>query len=158
MPSRPVSSFEMSVLDGRVTQAHDDRVTQLLEFQAQQRKCLEQLVSQRGKDVASLTLPQPDVLVFDGDPINYNLFISAFENLIESKTDSSSARLFYLIQHMKGDVQELLKGCLTKPAEVGYSDARILLKDSTANHLRSRTLMSNGLSTDRRFAMRTLTH
>ena len=44
----------------------------------------------------------------DGDPVNYCNFIRSFENLIEAKTKNSSTRLYYLMQHTFGDVQELM--------------------------------------------------
>ena len=44
------------------------------------------------------SLPHPKVPIFDGSPMEYGLFIRAFENIIESKTSSSSERLYYLEQ------------------------------------------------------------
>ena len=52
----------------------------------------------------------------------------AFECLIEARTDSSSSRLYYLVQYTRGEVQELMRSCLpTKPDE-GYKEARKFLK------------------------------
>jgi len=42
----------------------------------------------------ALTLPQPDIPVFTGDPVEYCDFTQAFENLIERKTSSPSTRLY----------------------------------------------------------------
>lgn len=70
---------------------------------------------------AVLSLPQPEVPIFRGQPIEYYY---AFENLIKSKTDSSSARLY-----TARDVQELMHSCLAMSPEEGYREARRLLKE-----------------------------
>ena len=56
-------------------------------------------------------LPQLSVPVFDGNPIGYRTFARANESLIESRTFSSTDRLYYLEQFMAGDVQELVRSC-----------------------------------------------
>ena len=56
-----------------------------------------------GKHLA-LTLLQPVVQTFSGNPIDYWPFIRAFENLIEMKTSSKSAQSYYLMQYTTGEV------------------------------------------------------
>ena len=85
------------------------------------------LQTQKQSDNA-LMLPKPEVPVFSGDPMDYQTFIRAFENLIEASTDSNSARLYYLIQYTQGDVKELMKSCLWMKGEEGFAEARRLLK------------------------------
>ena len=63
-------------------------------LQQQQNNIVEMLVTQQKKS----SLPSPRVPNFDGDPLEYGSFIRAFENIIESKTSSSSERLYYLEQ------------------------------------------------------------
>ena len=63
-------------------------------LQQQQNKIVEMLVTQQKKS----SLPNPGVPNFDGDPLEYGSFIRAFEYIIESKTSSSSKRLYYLEQ------------------------------------------------------------
>ena len=77
----------------------------------------------------ALTLPQPDLPVFSGDPIEYCDFIRAFENLIERKTTNPSTRLYYLLQYTSGQVQDLVRSCLTMREDKGYDEARKLLAD-----------------------------
>ena len=74
------------------------------------------------------SLPQPRVSVFDGNPIEYRTFVRAFESLIESRTYSSTDRLYYLEQFTAGDVKELVRSCHHLPPEEGYDEARRLLK------------------------------
>ena len=93
------------------------RITQI---QDQQSNALQRL---------ALTLPQPSMPIFNGNLIDYCDFIRSFKHLIESKTTSPSARLYYLIQHTSGSVQELMRSCLTMNDDSGYEEARKLLKE-----------------------------
>ena len=90
---------------------------------------LQLLLIQQQEAIMALTLPQPELPVFTGDPIEYCDFIRAFENLVERKTSSSSARLYYLLQYTSGHVQDLVQSCLTMREDVGYSAARRLLAE-----------------------------
>ena len=69
-------------------------------LQQQQNKIVEMLATQQKKR----NLPQQRVPIFDGDPMDYGAFVRAFGNVIESKTSSSSERLYYLEQFTSGDV------------------------------------------------------
>ena len=71
----------------------------------------------------SLTLPSIEVPVFSGDPIDYTQFITAFENLIESKTQNNSTRLYYLTQYTRGDAKNLVSSYLHNPQD-GYMEAK----------------------------------
>ncbi|XP_028419080.1 uncharacterized protein LOC114544724 [Dendronephthya gigantea] len=77
----------------------------------------------------ALTLPHPDLPLFDGDPTKYCDLIRSFENLIEMKTSSPSSRLYYLVQYTTGQVQELMRSCLPKKNGEGYREARKLLSE-----------------------------
>ena len=100
----------------------------LLEAQFLQNQQFQALIRQQQESTLALTLPQPNVPIFSGNPIDYWTFIRAFENLIEHKTASESARLYYLVQYTTGEVQDLVKSCLTMREEVGYREARNLLQ------------------------------
>ena len=58
-------------------------------MQVQQNRIVELLAVKQNKS----RLPQPRVPMFDGNPVEYRSFIQAFENLIESRTQSSTERL-----------------------------------------------------------------
>ena len=79
----------------------------LLETQDRQSYMFNQLLQQQQASINALTLPQPDLPLFDGDPTKYCDFIRSFENLIEKKTSSSSARLYYLVQYTTGQVSRI---------------------------------------------------
>lgn len=71
-------------------------------LQQQQNKIMEMLATQQKKS----NLPQQQVPIFDGDPMEHDPFVGAFENIIEFKTSSSSERPYYLEQFTSGDVKE----------------------------------------------------
>ena len=97
-------------------------------MQHQQNSRMQELIQRQQESTLALTLPQPVIPTFSGNPIDYWPFIRAFENLIETKTPSESARLYYLVQYTTGEVQELVKSCLTMRTEDGYREARSLLR------------------------------
>ena len=80
------------------------------------------------EQASALTLPPNEEPCFSGDPIEYCTFIRAFESLIETKTKSPSARLYYLIQFTSGDAQELMRSCLPMGTTESYDRAKGLLK------------------------------
>lgn len=109
----------------RQQQRHNEQLMHMQQYRDQQ---LQQLLGQHQQLSLTLTLPHAEVQTFDGDPINYCNFIRSFENLIEAKTKNSSSRLYYLVQYTSGDVQELMRSCLSMQPDEGYQEARKLLK------------------------------
>ena len=108
---------------------HIDSITHsLLEAQQQQNYRLQELVLRQQESALALTLPQPEVPTFTGNPMEYWTFIRAFENLIENKTLSHSARLYYLVQYTSGEVKELVRSCLAMREDVSYLEAKNLLR------------------------------
>ena len=69
-------------------------------LQFQQNRIMELLAHNQNRN----KLPRPCVPVFDGNPIEYRTFVHAFETLVESRTFSSTVRLYYLEQFTTGDV------------------------------------------------------
>lgn len=77
---------------------------------------------------AAMTLPQPEVHKFKGDPIEYGTFIMAFKARIESRTFRAADCLYYLEQHLEREPRELIGGCLHMDPSEGYKEARRLLE------------------------------
>lgn len=123
-PSNPTPVNETSA----TAKENEGAILSVITAQEMQTKQIENLLVQQQRHTLALMLPQPEVPTFDGNPINYCSFIRSFENLIELKTDSDSARLYYLVQYTSGDVQELMRSCLSMPPAEGYQEARKLLK------------------------------
>ena len=102
------------------------------DLQHQQNRIVEMLAHNQNRS----KLPQPRVPVFDGNPMEYRTFISAFESLVETRTFSSSDRLYYLEQFTAGDVKELVRSCHHLPPDEGYDQARWLLKKKFGDEYR----------------------
>ena len=77
------------------------------------------LLRQQPEAIMALTLPQPEVPVFSGNPVEYCDFIRAFKNLIETKTSSLRAKLYYLLQYTSGQVQDMVGSCLAMQEDRG---------------------------------------
>ena len=90
---------------------------------------ISQLLSHHQQLALSSTLPNVQVPIFDGHPIEYTYCLRSFENLIKPKTASDNARLFYLVQYTSGEVQDLMRSCLTMSPDEGYTQAKRLLKE-----------------------------
>lgn len=75
------------------------------------------------------TLPPQNIPVFRGDPIEYHLFMRAFEHSVESKTENSKDRLYYLEQHTIGQPNDLVRSCFHMDPKQGYPEAKRLLKE-----------------------------
>ena len=93
-------------------------------------------VIQRQNEIADLlvlqqkltSLPSKEIPVFDGNPLNYQAFMRAFEHGIEEKTKSHQDRIYYLEQYTSGPCRELVRSCLHMDANRGYLQAKTLLK------------------------------
>ena len=110
-------------------------------FQLQQTRDhqLQQLLGQHQQWALSTMLPNVKVPTYCGDPVEYCHFIRSFENLIETKITSNNTRLYYLVQYTSGDVQELMRSCLSMNPEEVYNTARKLLKQHYCQNYRIAT-------------------
>ena len=89
----------------RANSLQDESFQRLIENHERQNQAIQQLIQQQQQGVLALTLPQPRLQLFSGNPINYCDFVRAFEHLVERKNLSSSAPLYYLVQYLSGAVQ-----------------------------------------------------
>ena len=105
----------------------DENVSHTIEvqkMQQQQNQQLQELLKQHQLQTLAMTLPQPEISVFSGDPVGYTDFVRAFENLIESKTSSPNSRLYYLVQYTSGEVKELMLSCLSMDPKKRLQDCK----------------------------------
>ena len=93
-----------------------------------QQKQNETVIATHQQLTAAMTLPQPTITKFTGDPIEYKTFVMAFDTRIRSKASTSSDLLYYLNQHLEGEPADLIQGCLHMDPEAGYTEARRLLQ------------------------------
>ena len=77
-----------------------------------------------------LNRPKPEIITFDGNPMNYWRFIRNFECQIDENLDSFVIMLSLLIQHCKGKARKLIEPCVKMNPETGYNQARKLLHDN----------------------------
>jgi len=85
------------------------------------------------------TLPQRDINVFDGNPLQYRTFIRAFEHGIEDKTSNYRDRLYFLEQYTQGQPKELVRSCQHMDPQRGYVQAKALLKEHFGNEFKIAT-------------------
>lgn len=85
-----------------------------------------------------LSLPTRDIPVFEGDPLHYQAFIRAFEQLVEDKASEADC-LYYLEQFTSGQPKELVQSCQHMAPERGYSQAKHLLEQHFGNKYRIAT-------------------
>ena len=80
----------------------------------------------------------PDVKIdsFRGDPLEFNYFLSNFQDIVESKVDDQRGRLNLLIQNTEGEAKELIKHCVYNNPDSCYDDAMYLLGKEYGNPLR----------------------
>ena len=96
------------------------------DFITTQQRHNEHIIETNRRLAVAMTLPQPDVPRFKGDPLEYQPFIMAFKARIESKTHLVDC-LYYLNQYLEGDPKELISGCLYENPVEGYWEAKRLL-------------------------------
>ncbi|XP_068749086.1 uncharacterized protein [Montipora capricornis] len=88
---------------------------------------LQSMISSQKQLATAVTLPQPEVPKFSGDPTKYQTFIIAFDARIQGSVANDADRLYYLDQHLTGEPKDLIGGCLHLEPDVGYKEARRLL-------------------------------
>ena len=79
------------------------------------------------KLLSQQSTPHVDIDMFDSNPLEFNFFMSVFEEMVESKVINPRGRLMRLINCTKWEAKELVKHCIQQPTEVCYDNARNLL-------------------------------
>lgn len=80
-----------------------------------------------------LTKPSCRIPIFAGDPLEYKAFINAFQLGVESQTDNSIERLFYMEHYTIGEPKDMIQQCLHMDPDQGYAEAKRLLKEHFGN-------------------------
>ncbi|KAI2646661.1 NEDD4 family-interacting protein 2 [Labeo rohita] len=78
-------------------------------------------------------LPHREIPTYDGDPLQFNSFMKAFEHCVEAKTSCKGDCLYYLEQYTRGQPRGMVRSCLHMTAEKGYAVAKQLLKEHFGN-------------------------
>ena len=77
--------------------------------------------------------PDIEVDVFDGNPSEFNYFMSLFEEVVESKVEDPIGRLTRLIKFTRGESKELVKHCIQQPREFCYENPKSLMRKRYGN-------------------------
>ena len=67
-----------------------------------------------------------DIKRFNGNPINYQYFMSIFKEVVEGRIEDPTGRLIKLIKYMGGEAREPIEPCVQQPTHPGYQNAKIL--------------------------------
>ena len=89
---------------------------------------VEYLETMQNLAVATM-LPKSELIVFDGNPLKYFIFMRTFENNVEKETDDFSRRLQLLIQFCTGRARRVIESCILLESEEGYLKAKKLLAE-----------------------------
>ena len=78
--------------------------------------------------VTLLSLPRVDIPKFNGDPCEYQTFITTFDQVIGNIINDDQVKLTRLLQYMTGDAAIALRSCALIGGSSGYAQAREVLK------------------------------
>ena len=79
--------------------------------------------------IGVLQAPKVDLPTFKGDPMQYHIFMRAFDDNVERVISDPSSKLARLVQLCTGEAGRVIQGCTLIRPERGYVRARQLLKD-----------------------------
>ena len=81
----------------------------------------------------AVNLPKTSLHTFDGNPLQYHMFITAFDNMVDNKLVSNSTKLNILVEHCTGKAAKIIQCCVLMSPEEGYWKARQLLAERFGN-------------------------
>ena len=71
-----------------------------------------------------MSLPKVEIPIFNGDPREYHMFISTFDQVMGNVLSSEQAKLTRLYQYLSGEARSAVKPF----AQIGYAKARMVLR------------------------------
>ena len=80
------------------------------------------------KIIDTMQAPPAEIMIFDGNPLQYNIFIKAFDNAVHSRSFDDNAKLTRLVTYCKGEPRSLVESCMIMDASEGYYRARHILQ------------------------------
>ena len=91
-----------------------------------------------------LSMPKVEIDKFDGDPLEYQSFITIFDETVHGKTSDDHLKLARLLQYTTGPAKAAIKNCALIGGEKGYQQAREILSARFGNsHLISQRIISD---------------
>ena len=86
--------------------------------------------------IDTLLLPKCELVKFNGDPLDYWIFISSFDGAVGSTSVGACAKLNCLFQYCEGEALAVIRCCAVMRPEEGYTKARELLRERFGNDYR----------------------
>ena len=80
-----------------------------------------------------MQLPKAELMTFNGDPLEFWMFMRSFDNSIGIAAIDNSAKLNRLFQYCKGEALKVIKCCAVMSPSAAYVKARALLKERFGN-------------------------
>lgn len=77
----------------------------------------------------AINLPKLELCTYDGDPLQYHSFITAFEEMVGVTSASPASKLTRLVKSTSGEAHNAIKSCLIIGGKVGYDLAMKTLKE-----------------------------
>lgn len=81
-----------------------------------------------------LNLPKVELEPFDGDPLKYHSFVAVFDDNVDSILQDGRTKLTRLLQYTCGEAKIAIRPCSLIGGDVGYTQAREILKKRFGNH------------------------
>ena len=88
---------------------------------------MNKLISICSELVTYMNLPRIEIDEFDGNPLRFMEFCSAFDECVCKFTNDGQMKLNRLLQYTKGDAKEAIRSCAMIGGEEGYQQARKIL-------------------------------
>ena len=90
-----------------------------------------------------LNVPRLEIDKFSGDPMRYQTFMNAFDDLVDSHISEGRVKLTRLLQYTDGPAKLAIQNCALVSGEKGYRRAREILKRRFGNaHLVSQKIIN----------------
>ena len=90
-----------------------------------------------------LNVPRLEIDKFSGDPLQYQTFMNAFDDLVDSHISEGRVKLTRLLQYTDGPAKLAIQNCALVSGEKGYRRAREILKRRFRNaHLVSQKIIN----------------
>ena len=110
------------------SRSSDENVAVLQQLQQMMKQPQEALQVMAVSIQQGFEMPKRELLTFDGNPLNYWLFVKNFEVNIAKRVPDAESRLAYLIQHCSGKAREAIMNCaIISEPNAGYRKAQEIL-------------------------------
>ena len=88
------------------------------------------------KMIDAMQLPKCELQRFDGDPLQFWLFIRSFDAAVGNTSVDDNVKLNRLLHYCTGDALAVIHSCVVMEPKAGYQKARELLRDRFGNDYR----------------------